>query len=63
MSDAPKSDVVGAVFMVLLLTAAVTGIFAFLGGGFGQYWLGGTILGLWGLVSLVIFTRGEKTSH
>ena len=58
-----KGHPIGAYLIVVILTAAIVGIFSFLGGGIQQYWLAGVIFVLWGFVSLVIFTRPDRASH
>lgn len=63
MSDSDKGHPIGAYLMVVILTAAIVGIFSFLAGDWNQYWLPGIIFVLWGFASLIIFTRKSPTSH
>lgn len=63
MSVPDKGHPIGAYLMVVVLTAAIIGIFSFLGGGIQQYWIAGVIFVLWGFASLVIFRNAGHSTH
>jgi len=58
-----KGHPIGAYLIVFILTAAIVGIFSFLSGSWEQYWLAGVAFVLWGIASLIIFTRPEQSTH
>lgn len=63
MSEHEQAHPIGAYLIVIVLTAAIIGIFSFLGGGVQQYWPAAVVFVLWGFASLVIFTRPDRSSH
>ncbi|MFY9330943.1 MAG: hypothetical protein WAO41_04600 [Candidatus Nanopelagicales bacterium] len=64
MSGPERGHPIDGYIAVVVIAFLVTSIFAFLAGGYEQYWLAGVIFALWGIGSLFMFTRREKSpSH
>ncbi|MHC8496837.1 MAG: hypothetical protein ACYYNF_07625 [Actinomycetes bacterium] len=60
MSQPERGHPIDGYIMVIVVAAVLTSVFAFLAGGYEQYWLAGVAFAVWGIVSLYIFTRPEK---